>query len=73
MPKWVVSHDPEVYTYENYSKSVQSQKEGVKMEDEDKFPPNYPPGYKYEEWNIDEIMDDLKQGRPVQLGPGDWK
>ena len=66
------SHDPEEYAYKNYELSVKSQNEGVKMEDEDKFEPNYPPGYKYEPWNIEQIMDDMRAGRPVDLGAGDW-
>lgn len=66
------SHDPEEYAYQNYDLSVKSQQEGVKMEDEDKFPPNYPPGYRYEPWNIEQIMDDMRAGRPVDLGSGDW-
>ncbi|TKX24398.1 FAD-binding domain-containing protein 16 [Elsinoe australis] len=72
LPKWVWSHDPEKYAYDNYDLSVQSQKAGTKMEDEDKFPPNYPPGYKYEPWNIEDIMEDMRAGRPVDLGSGDW-
>lgn len=47
-------------------------KEGIKMEDEDKFPPNYPAGYKYEPWSIEQIMEDMRAGRPVDLGSGDW-
>ncbi|KAG8625896.1 hypothetical protein KVT40_006297 [Elsinoe batatas] len=72
LPKWVWSHDPEHYVYENYDLAVQSMKAGVKMEDEDKFPPNYPPGYKYKPWNIEDIMADMRAGKPIDLGGGDW-
>lgn len=35
--------------------------------------PNFPPGYKYEPWTIDEIMDCMQQGVPVDLGSGQWE
>jgi len=73
LPKWVWSHDPEAYAYENYSKAVESMKKGVRMEDEDSFEPNYPKGYKYKPWSIEKIMEDMRAGRPIDLGPGDWE
>jgi hypothetical protein len=73
LPKWVWSHDPEAYVYENYEKSAKSLKEGVDMKDEDKFEPNYPRGYKYEPWSIEKIMDDMRAGKPIDLGAGDWE
>ena len=72
LPKWVWSHDPEAYAYENYWKSVESVKKGVRMEDEEAFEPNYPKGYKYEPWSIDQIMEDMRAGRKIKLEPGDW-
>jgi hypothetical protein len=42
------------------------------MDEDDSIPPNYPPGYKWEAWNIDEIMKDLKNGKAVEMGAGDW-
>ena len=71
LPKWIYSHDPEEYAYENYDKAVESVKMGVPLED-DRLPPNYPPGYRYQPWNIEEIMDDMRAGKPFELGPGDW-
>jgi hypothetical protein len=73
LPKWVWSHDPEAYAYENYEKAAQSMKKGIKMEDEDSFEPNYPKGYKYEPWSIEKIMEDMRAGKPIDLGPGDWE
>lgn len=70
-PKWVWQHDPEPYTYENYAKNVETMKEGVRF-DESGIPPNYPPGYKYEPWSIDGIMESMSKGVPVQLGEGNW-
>ncbi|KAF2154544.1 FAD/NAD(P)-binding domain-containing protein [Myriangium duriaei CBS 260.36] len=72
LPKWIWSHDPESYAYENYDKVIESMKQGIKMEDEENVPPNYPPGYKYEPWSIDDIMADMQAGRPVELGGGNW-
>ncbi|KAF2084313.1 monooxygenase [Saccharata proteae CBS 121410] len=72
LPSWVWSHDPEAYAHENYESAVQSSKKGIRFEDEASIPPNYPPGYKYEPWNIDDIMRDMKEGRAIDLGPGNW-
>lgn len=72
LPKWVWSHDPEAYAYENYDRAVESLKQGIPFEDDDRVPPNYPPGYKYEPWNIEQIMDDMRQGKSIDLGSGDW-
>lgn len=73
LPKWVFSHDPENYAYENYEKVVESMRKGVPFDEDDSIPPNYPPGYKYEEWNIEQIMEDIRNGKPVDLGAGDWR
>ena len=72
LPKWIWQHDPELHAHENYDASVKSMKEGVRLEDDESVPPNYPPGYKYEPWTIDDIMADLKNGKEVDLGAGDW-
>ncbi|KAF2806385.1 FAD/NAD(P)-binding domain-containing protein [Mytilinidion resinicola] len=72
LPKWVWEHDPEAYAHENYAKCVKSIKAGVAMEDETSFPPNYPKGYRYKPWNIEDIMEDMRNGKEIDLGPGDW-
>lgn len=72
LPRWVFAHDPEKYAYENYDHVVDSMKKGIKLEDDTDFPPNYPPGYKFEPWSIDDIMADIRAGKPVELAPGDW-
>lgn len=46
-------------------------KKGISF-DESGIPPNYPPGYKWEPWSIDNIMDAMRKGVPVELGPGNW-
>jgi hypothetical protein len=71
LPKWVWSHNPETYVYENYEKNVETMRKGIPF-DESGIPPNYPPGYKYEPWTIDYIMDCMEKGVQVDLGPGDW-
>ncbi|KAK4998618.1 hypothetical protein LTR66_000974 [Elasticomyces elasticus] len=72
LPKWVWSHDPEAYVYENYDTVVDSMKKGIRLEDDDRIPPNYPPGYKYVPWDIEQIMEDMRHGKGVELAPGDW-
>lgn len=72
LPSWVWGHDPEVYAHEHYAQCVASIRSGVPFDKDDSFPPNYPPGYKYEPWSIEAIMDDVRAGRPVQLGSGNW-
>ena len=46
-------------------------KRGIRF-DESEVPPNFPSGYKYEPWSIDEIMQSMQKGIAVDLGPGDW-
>ncbi|RFU33341.1 hypothetical protein B7463_g3031, partial [Scytalidium lignicola] len=71
-PKWVFDHDPEVYAEENYAKVLESMKKHIPFDADESIPPNYPPGYKYEPWSIDQIMEDKKCGRGTDLGSGDW-
>ena len=72
LPRWVWSHDPEKYAIENYRKVVNSIRLGIPLAEDKSFPPNYPPGYEYVPWSIEQIMDDATNGRPVRLGPGNW-
>ncbi|KAF2242367.1 FAD/NAD(P)-binding domain-containing protein [Trematosphaeria pertusa] len=73
LPRWVWAHDPEAYAYANYWKAVRSMERGVDMRDEVGFEPNYPRGYRYEPWSIEEIMRDRRAGRRVELGSGEWE
>ena len=74
LPSWVFKHDPEDYAYENYEKGVKAVNAGAKyITDVDELPPNYPPGYKFEPWSIDDIMNNMKQAKEFDLGPGDWE
>ncbi|RYO80459.1 hypothetical protein DL764_009899 [Monosporascus ibericus] len=72
LPSWIWKHDPEQYAYENFGMMAEAIKQGVPFEEVNTVSPNYPPGYKYVPWNLDEVMEDVKNGRPVDLGPGDW-
>jgi len=67
----VWEHDPEPYTYENYAKNVEAMNKGIRFDDSD-VPPNYPPGYRFEPWTIEEVMDNMKKGIPIDLGAGNW-
>ncbi|TRX91273.1 hypothetical protein FHL15_007878 [Xylaria flabelliformis] len=73
LPSWIWKHDPEKYAYENYDKMAETIKQGIPFDQVDTVPPNYPPGYRYKAWSIDEIMEDVRNGRPIQLGDGDWE
>jgi hypothetical protein len=72
LPKWVYSHDPEVYAYETYDRVVESVKMAIPLGEDEGIPPNYPPGYKYVPWDIETIMEEKRNGRSVDLGSGDW-
>lgn len=71
LPKWIWEHDAEIHAHENYSMCAESIHKGTRLEDSS-IPPNYPRGYKFEPWSIDEIMLDLREGKEVDLGIGDW-
>lgn len=71
-PKWVWAHDPEKYVYENYDRCLSSMRKGIPMDEDETIEPNYPPGYKYVPWSIDDIIADLEKGKPVELGSGNW-
>lgn len=72
LPKWVWNHDPELYAEENYEKARASIKNGVRFDEDESLPPNYPPGYKFEPWSIEQIIEDKRNGRETNLGAGDW-
>ncbi|KAK5675806.1 hypothetical protein LTS10_011537 [Elasticomyces elasticus] len=72
LPKWIWQHDCEAYAHQHYRAVVESIELGVPLEEDVSFPPNYPEGYKYEAWNIDQVMADVRAGKEVNLGEGDW-
>lgn len=73
LPRWVWRHDPERHAHAHYRHALAALRRGLPWDREDPdIPPNYPPGYVYKPWNIEQIMADLRHGRPVDLGSGDW-
>ncbi|KAI1809558.1 FAD/NAD(P)-binding domain-containing protein [Poronia punctata] len=73
LPSWIWKHDPEEYTYNYFDEIARTVKEDIPLDQAfDNIPPNYPPGYRYEPWSIDDIMEDVRNGKPVQLGEGNW-
>lgn len=73
LPMWVYLHDPEAYAYENYDKAVEGIKKGIAQDENDDIPPNFPKGYTFAPWNIEDIMEDTKKGKPIHLGDGAWE
>lgn len=73
LPKWIWSHDAEQYAEDNYEKAVDSIRKGIPAEEETSYPPNYPSGYKYKPWTIEDIMDDKRNNRETYLGEGEWE
>lgn len=72
LPKWVWTHDPEKYAYEHFDKMAESVRNDVPLDQLGSIPPNYPAGHKYVPWSLDEVMEDVRNGRQVDLGSGDW-
>ena len=68
MPKWVWQHEPERYAAENFGEVVRALRGGRNFENT-----NVPKDYEYEPWTIDDIMEDIRDGRDVYLGKGDWQ
>ncbi|KAI0805218.1 hypothetical protein GGR55DRAFT_284199 [Xylaria sp. FL0064] len=73
LPSWIWKHDPEQYAYENYDKMAETVKQGIPFDQVDTVPPNYPKGYRYQPWSIDQIMEDVRNGKPITLGDGEWE
>ncbi|KAF2805625.1 FAD/NAD(P)-binding domain-containing protein [Mytilinidion resinicola] len=72
LAKWIYFHDPEAYAYENYEKAVSGIKQGIPQDENLEIEPNFPKGYRYEAWSIEDIFEDAKNGKLVVLGSGDW-
>jgi hypothetical protein len=72
LPKWVWSHDSEPCTEENYDKVVMSTENDVLGYDDESIDANYPQGYKFEPWSIEQIIEDKRNGRETALGAGEW-
>lgn len=73
-PRWVWDHDPEAYARKNYEKVAESIGKGVDVENLGKFgvEPNWPKGYQYVPWTVEDVMQSIRETGQVQLGDGDW-
>lgn len=72
LPAWNYCHDPEPYAYQNYDKAVEGIRAGAKYITDLDIAPNYPPGYKYEPWDVEQVMSDRLSGNSPVLGSGNW-
>jgi len=61
-----------VFAQGNYEKAILSIKNNVPWQSDETIPPNYPLGYTFEPWSIEQIIEDKKKGRETVLGTGDW-
>ncbi|ORY69636.1 putative monooxygenase [Pseudomassariella vexata] len=67
-PKWVFRHDPEAYVYEKYGQAFAHLVAGAEFDNT-----NYPPGHKFVPWTIEEVHQDIADGKRVEhLLDGDW-
>ena len=64
--RWINSHDPETYAYDNYRKCANHVVSGAPFQST-----NIPPGYNYEPWTIDELLH-AADGQHETVDPGDW-
>ncbi|KAI1456663.1 FAD/NAD(P)-binding domain-containing protein [Annulohypoxylon moriforme] len=71
LPSWVWKHDPEKYAYDHYATMADTIRKGIPFDQVDSVPPNYPPGYKYKPWDIDEMQKEVDDGT-VDMGGGNW-
>lgn len=67
-PKWLFQHDPEAYVYEKYGQAFAHVVMGTKFENT-----NLPPGHTFVPWSIEQIFEDVKNGKGViDFLDGDW-
>ena len=67
-PKWIYKHDPEAYAYEKYSQGFAHLVTGSPFQNT-----NFPSGHKFVPWTIDEVKEDIENGKRVEdLLDGDW-
>ncbi|KAH8702675.1 hypothetical protein GQ44DRAFT_831827 [Phaeosphaeriaceae sp. PMI808] len=64
--KWIINHDPEQYAYDMYDAAASHLIGGTPFVNT-----NFPPGYKYEPWTIQELLAASERGERLKL-EGDW-
>jgi len=67
VPKWIFTHDPEKYVYDNYDDVVKSFEDGAAPF----VSTNVPPGSTYKPWTMHELLEDIRNNRQVPM-EGDW-
>ena len=66
--KWLFQHDPEAYVYEKYGQAFAHLVSGDSFRNT-----NLPPGHDFKPWTIDEIHEEVRNGKKVSdLLDGDW-
>jgi len=58
---WLILHDPEKYTYDNYYKAAEHLLTGAPFENT-----NIPPGYRYKPWTVRELLAASDHGEVVE-------
>lgn len=58
---WLILHDPEKYTHDNYHKAAEHLLTGAPFENT-----NIPPGYKYKPWTVRELLAASDHGEVVE-------
>jgi hypothetical protein len=64
--RWINLHDPEEYVYNNYSQCLNHLVSGASFKNT-----NIPPGYTYESWSIEELLQAADEERET-VDAGDW-
>ncbi len=64
--EWCFGFDPERYAYENYGKALSHLVSGTPFKNT-----NTPPGYTYKPWTIQEMFQDISEGKTLKL-EGQW-
>ncbi len=64
--RWFLDFDAEEYAYENYGKVLSHLVSGTQFQNT-----NTPPGYTYRPWTIQELFEDISNGKRLEF-EGDW-
>ncbi|KAL6717308.1 hypothetical protein ACLMJK_005223 [Lecanora helva] len=67
-PRWIYQHNPEDYAYQKFGLAFNNVVSGAPFKNT-----NYPPGHKFKPWTIDEVKQDIKDGKNIEAFlDGDW-
>lgn len=65
--RWLSGHNPEQYVYDNWQACVNHIVHGAPFQNS-----NLPPGYTYQPWSMDELMEAAAEDGQMPKDPGDW-